>query len=142
MLTPESASIALEAWYLCEAIYAPLSGLVRTSIAIFLLRIAQAPAHKCIIWGNMVVIWAISITFFVLVLVQCTPPSYFWKQVLGEQGRCIDSSIIPGATIAHSVISASSDFILALLPIAMLWNVQLNRRTKLTIAVLLGLGFL
>jgi hypothetical protein len=141
-LTAEGASIALEAWYICEVLYPPISALIRSSIAIFLLRIAQMKVHKYIIYANLVVIWLLSITYFVLLLVQCTPPSYFWQQVLGQPGHCVDKAVIPSVTIAHSVISATSDFILAALPVAMLWSVQLNKRTKLGIAVLLSLGLL
>lgn len=45
-------------------------------------------------------------------------------------------------TIAHSIVNAVTDFILAFLPIAILWNVKLNKRTKVGVATLLGMGVL
>jgi len=141
-LTPEGAAIALRAWWLCEVLYTPIVLLIRTSVAAFLLRIANNRVHQCIIYVDLAVIWAVSVAFFFILVFQCSPVSYFWMQALGDKASCIDQRVVPAATIAHSVISAVSDWVLGLLPIAMLWNVQLNKRTKATISFLLGLGLL
>jgi hypothetical protein len=128
---------------LCEVIYSPVSALIRTSISVFLLRIAQTRLHRWVICITMAAVWTFSVVYFVLVLMQCSPTSFFWRQVLGtDEGHCIDPGIIPAATIAQSVVGAVCDFALALLPAAMLWKVQLNVRTKITVAVLLGMGIL
>lgn len=139
-LTPEGAAIGLKAWYLCEVLYAPLSALVRTSVAVFLLKIAAAKTHRIIIYVNLAVIWILSIVYFFLMLLQCDPPSFFWEQVLGAPGHCLDPRVVPDATYAHSAIGAVCDWSLALLPIWMLWNVKLNVRTKVTIGILLSMG--
>lgn len=76
-------------------------------------------------------------------LMQCTPPSFFWEgpsRIPGAHGSCINKAVVPISTIVHSVLSAISDWILALLPIAMLWSVQINLRTKISVAVLLSTG--
>ncbi|KAH8883947.1 hypothetical protein GQ53DRAFT_629792, partial [Thozetella sp. PMI_491] len=141
-IKPAEAAQALEAWFLCEVIYAPLSALVRTSIGVFLLRIATNKTHRAIIYSTIIVIWILSVIYFFLMMFQCSPPSYFWEQVYHKSGSCMDLNVIPAATIAHSVISAVCDFILALLPVAMMWNVQLNKRTKVTVAALLSMGLI
>jgi len=138
----EGESIALHAWFLCEVIYAPLSALVRTSIAVFLLRIATNKIHRGMIYGSIISVWTMSVVYFFLLLFQCRPMSYFYEQILGIPGSCISSHAVPRATIAHSVISAAMDFILALLPVTMLHHVQLNKRTKASISMLLGMGVL
>ena len=141
-LSPEGAAIALRAWWLCEVLYAPTVLLIRTSVGVFLLRIANNRTHKWIIYVDLAIIWAVSVAFLVVAVLQCRPASFFWNQVLGAKGSCMDHRIVPAATVAHSVISAVSDWVLGLLPIAMLWNVQLNKRTKATISFLLSLGLL
>lgn len=75
-----------------------------------------------------------------VVTFQCSPPRYFFDQVFGLQGHCMDVSVVPNVTIAHSVVGAVCDLVFATLPIAMLWNVQMNKRTKTVIAILLGMG--
>ncbi|KAK2047134.1 integral membrane protein [Colletotrichum somersetense] len=141
-LTVEQAAISLRGWYICEVMYSPITLAIRTSIALLLLRIAVNKYHRWIIYANMVIIWMISIAFFVIMTFQCMPPSYFWRQLYGEKGSCINFNIVPDATIAHSVISATSDWCMGLLPIALLWDVKLNRRTKALVAVLLSMGMI
>ncbi|KAK4207253.1 hypothetical protein QBC37DRAFT_456178 [Rhypophila decipiens] len=135
-------SIALTSWFICEVLYAPLSALIRTSIALFLLRIATVKWHRYTIYGTLGIVWALSIPFFFILVFQCNPPEHFYDQVLDDEhgGTCLDHHIVPHATIAHSVISALMDFVLALLPIAILWNVKLSKRTKAGVAALLGMG--
>ncbi|KAK4162529.1 hypothetical protein QBC43DRAFT_336318 [Cladorrhinum sp. PSN259] len=136
-------SIALHSWFLGETLYAPMSALIRTSIAVFLLRIATDKAHRWIIYACLDVTWVLSVVYFFLVLFQCSPPSYFYNQVLDPSGgNCLYKNIIPRATIAHSIICAVVDFILAFLPVAILWNVRLNKRTKVVVATLLSMGLL
>ena len=139
-LTAKQAATALEAWFLCEVIYPPLSALVRTSIGVFLLRIATKKSHRVIIYTALTVIWLLSTIYFFLMMFQCSPPSHFWEQVYQKPGTCVNPDLVPAATIVHSVISAVCDFALALLPIAMMWEVQLNKRTKFTVAALLSMG--
>ena len=139
-LTADGAEIALRAWYLCEVLYAPLSACIRTSIATFLLRLAVKRWHRWIIYIILAITWVVSIGFFVPMVMQCLPPSYFWKQVKGAQGRCIHPAVVPITAVAHGIISAVCDWILGLLPIAVLWDVQINRRTKIVVAILLSMG--
>lgn len=133
--------IGLKAWYISEVLYAPVSAMVRTSVALFLFRVSVLPIHRHIIVVVLSVIWVITFIFLGIVTFQCDPPNYFYDQVLGLQGKCLDISVVPNVTIAHSAIGAVCDLAFASLPVAILWDVQLNKRTKVVIAVLLGMGF-
>ncbi|KAK4130421.1 hypothetical protein BT67DRAFT_429600 [Trichocladium antarcticum] len=138
----QSHYIALYTWFISEVLYAPLSALIRTSIAVFLLRIPPARAYRFIIYANILVVWILCVAYFFLLVFQCNPPSHFYMQVLGQPGSCIAPETIPCATIVHSILSALTDFTLASLPIAIMWNLRLKRRTKIVIAAILGMGFL
>lgn len=83
-----------------------------------------------------------SIFYFFLVLFQCSPVRFFWAQYEGVQGSCIDPAAVPDASIAHSAVSFTADWILGLLPVFLLWNLQMNTRTKISVGILLGLGLL
>lgn len=140
--TLKEAEISLRAWYTCEVLYSPITIAIRLSICIFLLRLAVMKLHRWILIVNIGIITIISIAYFFVMVLQCDPPHHFWKQVYGDSGTCIDPNIVPNATIAHSVISAVSDWIVGLLPIVILWHVKINRRTKATIALLLSFGIM
>ncbi|KAK4452960.1 hypothetical protein QBC34DRAFT_397499, partial [Podospora aff. communis PSN243] len=135
-------NIALHSWFVGELLYAPLSALIRSSVAVFLLRIACARTHRAIIYGALAITWSLSVVYFFILLFQCWPISHFYEQVLGQDGTCMNKNIVPSATVAHSIISACTDIVLALLPVLILWNVHLNKRTKIGIATLLSLGIL
>jgi hypothetical protein len=57
-------------------------------------------------------------------------------------GKCINLNIVPDATIAHSIVSGLSDWVIGLLPVALLWNIRLNVRTKVGVGLLLSMGML
>lgn len=44
------------------------------------------------------------------------------------------------ATYAYSAISCLGDWIFAILPGFMVWNLKMNSRTKLSVALILGMG--
>jgi hypothetical protein len=85
---------------------------------------------------------AYSIFYFFLVIFQCSPVSFFWGQYEGMKGTCINPAIVPDASIAHSVVNFIADWVLGLLPIALIYNLQMNTRTKVSVAAILSLGLL
>lgn len=115
---------------------------IRLSIAVFLLRICVKPFHKNIVYGTLSMVVVFSTFYFFLVLFQCTPYSYFWGQYAGQKGSCIDPAAVPDASIAHSAVSFTADWILGLLPITLIYDLKMNLRSKVSVAVLLGLGLL
>lgn len=57
-------------------------------------------------------------------------------------GSCRDRSIQTSLSYAVAVVSILSDWIFAILPIFLLWNVQLDWRVKCSVIGMLGLGIL
>ncbi|KAI9727463.1 MAG: hypothetical protein M1828_006405 [Chrysothrix sp. TS-e1954] len=67
----------------------------------------------------------------------CSPPSALWNPL--EQEKChviwnVNYSIFLGSW------QATSDFVLALLPIYLIWPLQMDRKVKLGLCCLMGLG--
>jgi hypothetical protein len=113
---------------------------LKLSIGIFLLRICVSRTHKWIIYIVLAVVEIYSAFFFLLFVLQCRPSSYFWTQYTGGEGSCIDPKVTVNAFYGYSVISCVADWTLGLLPIALVWNLQMNGRTKLTVALILAVG--
>lgn len=61
-------------------------------------------------------------------------------QFAGAKGTCIDHTIFPNATYAHSAVSATADFVLGLLPICIIWDLKMNLQTKISVGVVLSMG--
>lgn len=140
----EEAMVGLRAWWLCEILYPPVTLSVRTSVAVFLLQIAVQRVHRRIIIGVMVAFWVVTIPLFFVALFQCQPVSYFWMQPFPNvpRGKCMDGSVMYIVSVIHSVISACCDWTLGIIPVFMLWKVQLSMKTKLTLFLLLSMGIL
>ena len=138
----EDVPTALYCWWLGEVFYTITTTFTRLSIALFLFRIAVSPLHRGIIYGTVGGIIAFSTSYFFLVVFQCRPVSFFWGQYAGEKGACINPGVVPKAAIAYSVISFTTDLILVLLPIFLIYHLQMNFRTKVSVAGLLSLGLL
>ncbi|TVY83984.1 hypothetical protein LSUE1_G001347 [Lachnellula suecica] len=141
-ILPQNVPTALYYWWLCEIFYTLTTVTVRLSIAILLLRICIKTSHKLIIYGTLVAVFVFSTFYFFLIIFQCHPVSFFWGQYEGMKGSCINPAAVPAASIAHSVVSFTADWVLGLLPIALIWDLKMNRRTKVSVAGLLSLGLL
>jgi len=113
---------------------------LKASIAIMLLRLTVNQIHRWIIWICLGVTEIYGLFFFFLFVLQCRPSSYFWTQYTGGKGKCIDPQITVNATYAYSAISCLSDWIFAILPCFMVWNLKMNSRTKVSVALILGMG--
>lgn len=95
----------------------------------------------------MITIWIVisgvtifSTFYFFLVVFQCNPVVYFWTQYTGGSGKCVSSSVIADASYAHGAVSAVADWTLGILPIFLVWNLAMNPRTKVSVALILALG--
>jgi hypothetical protein len=84
----------------------------------------------------------ISVAFFFLALFQCRPVGFFWTQYTGAEGKCFGDNVIPSASIAHSVVSFCVDWVLGFLPFAILYELEMKRRTKISVGLLLSMGLL
>lgn len=105
-----------------------------------LLRIAAKETHKIIIWVTIAVVEIYGAFYFFLFVLQCRPSAYFWTQYTGGKGTCINPKVTVDATYAYSAVSCAVDWTLGILPIFMVWNLKMNPRTKLSVALILAMG--
>lgn len=105
-----------------------------------LLRIVNSRAHKYGIYFAMAIIIAVALQGIIFLLVQCKPIGRYWDKSLS--GTCISSGAIRGNTIATNFAAAATDVYSAVLPMLVLWNIQMNLRSKILVCIMLGLGAL
>jgi hypothetical protein len=113
---------------------------LKMSIGIMLLRLTVKPVQRCIVYIVLVITEVYCVFFFMLFVLQCQPSSYFWTQYTGGKGKCLDPQIAVNATYAYSAIACLGDWIFAILPCFMVWDLQMNSRTKISVALILGMG--
>ncbi|KAH9214248.1 hypothetical protein DL95DRAFT_389702 [Leptodontidium sp. 2 PMI_412] len=138
----EDVPIVMKYWYSSELIYIVTSLLIRLSIGFFLLRICNLRGH---IWAIRITMGSMilaSIMYFGFMVFQCKPIPYFWLRFTDGQGSCFPVKLVTDLTIVFSVFSAASDLVFGILPIFVIWNLNMNRKTKVIVGGLLTLGIL
>ncbi|KAH9225351.1 hypothetical protein K456DRAFT_1793305, partial [Colletotrichum gloeosporioides 23] len=139
-LDSASIVIALQIWYTCEILFAFISAIIRTSICLFMLRVFKYGLPRAILRATIAVVWTSSTVYLLIIVFQCNPPRYYWAQFEGTSGSCRPASLVPNATIVHSVIAAVSDWVIGILPLQMLWKLQKPRAEKLPLIFFFGVG--
>lgn len=129
--------------WLGEIAYILTSILLKATVAVFLLRICSQRWQKLVIWFLMLVVILFNSAYVLLAAFQCAPVEYFWTRLLpSREGACLNEAIISGTTYAATAINACADWVLGLLPIALVWNLELSTKNKISIAGVLALGVL
>jgi hypothetical protein len=83
------------------------------------------------------------VIFLFLLLFQCQPISYFWTRVLLDPsitGSCIDINILVVMMYVHSGFSALCDFTVGILPVFIVYTLQMKKRTKVGVICILGMA--
>ncbi|KAL1625551.1 hypothetical protein SLS56_007298 [Neofusicoccum ribis] len=112
----------------------------KVSIGFFLLRLTVHPVHIRIIWTAMIATAVTGIVFTFVTLFQCQPVAYFWTRFLGAQGKCLNIIVVIDLTYFYSAVNALCDFTFGLLPLFMLWNLNMSKRMKLALAPILSMA--
>jgi hypothetical protein len=129
-------------YYLAELFYITSSAALRTAVALLLLRIAHSKPQRIVIYVVIALMLIYSICFLFIVIFQCSPVSFFWNWHPGAPGRCNNHHILANTGYAHMALSFVADWTLGLMPIWLLWKVQISRQRKIAISVLLGFGLM
>ncbi|KAL6151979.1 hypothetical protein ACJQWK_04843 [Exserohilum turcicum] len=116
---------------------------VKLSIGFMLNRIAE-PRRLYICINNLILILAVSTnlgtTFYIIF--QCYPIQAAWKDgLIADGARCESTWHLEIVYYVCASVNIFTDWATALMPIALLWNVQMNRNTKISVAGILSLGF-
>lgn len=138
---PENVPIALKYWWICEPLYVVSNMAVKLSIGLMLLRFLLERWHRMLIYTCLGILELYSVAYFFLFVFQCSPPSWFWQRLQGvSDGTCMNTAVIINATYAYSAITIVIDITFAMLPWVMVRSLSMNRRTKLLVAIVLGLA--
>jgi hypothetical protein len=129
-------------WWTCEPLYVLANMAIKASIAIFLLRICVTKWHRIIIWVTIGVTEIYSLFFFLLFVLQCRPTSLFWLRYgdNAPDGSCLNATVVSNAFYGYSAISCWTDWTYSILPVFLVWNLQMNTRVKVSVVLILAAG--
>ncbi|KAG8169598.1 hypothetical protein KVR01_000343 [Diaporthe batatas] len=126
----------LRLFYISEIVYVVVLALIKVSIVTMYLRIfwAYRPFYiACYVVLTFILLSSSIVT--VLTILSCQPVQFFWDRDIG--GSCLD---ITALAYANSGLAVLHDVTIIVLPIFMLWNLQMTRKKKVFIGVMFALG--
>jgi len=137
-LDPKVNTMGLKWNFAGQVIYMWALPAVKMSVGFFLLRIAPNKTYRRILQGVMVFTIAYTFVCFITLLLQCKNLAILWDNTV--QTTCWSQSTLQGLSYTSCAVNIITDLFFAVLPIPMLWNVQINARTRATLICIMSLG--
>ncbi|KAI8961541.1 hypothetical protein F5Y11DRAFT_222971 [Daldinia sp. FL1419] len=131
---------ALMLTYASEITYGTTMILTKMSIAAFLLRVTPHKVHRLIIYVASGFTCAAGLTLVFIVMFQCKPVSLFWHR--NQPGSCLPVEAIITSTYVYSAFAILTDFTFTLLPLYLIWKLQMDMRTKIVLGPIMCLAFM
>ncbi|KAL8727806.1 MAG: hypothetical protein Q9166_005798 [cf. Caloplaca sp. 2 TL-2023] len=75
-----------------------------------------------------------------MIFTQCVPYAKSWDP-LGVPGHCLPASYNVKGALYSGIMAVFQDWLLATIPIALMWNMQISPSKKIGICSLMGLGY-
>ena len=103
----------------------------KISIGYFLLRITIRRRDIWAIYSVMAITVLTGLVFFFVTLFQCWPISFFWNK--SQSGHCVDPEVIMALTYLYSAFSVICDFTFALLPLVLIYRLNMDKKSKIAL---------
>ncbi|TVY40801.1 hypothetical protein LOCC1_G006253 [Lachnellula occidentalis] len=113
----------------------------KVSVAIFLLRITIIQWHRMVLYFLMFALTIICILDALFDFIRCDPVAHVWNPTLDAKCWISTTGFTALSIVAGNLgMSAGADFVLAVLPWFILWDLQMKRKEKRLIAASMSLG--
>ncbi|TGO43733.1 hypothetical protein BCON_0974g00020 [Botryotinia convoluta] len=142
-LTPKQKLLASKYSVISQAFCIMALCVAKISICISLLRILQgsrAPWTRGTLWGTVVLQFVVNTGVMMCLLLQCRPTQKIWNQAL--HGSCWNPIVFVKLAQLQGGVAAFSDWSLSLIPIWIIKNLHLDKRNKVILCILMGLGII
>ncbi|KAF2642450.1 hypothetical protein P280DRAFT_447850 [Massarina eburnea CBS 473.64] len=127
-------------WFLIAGLaYAAATAPVKASICVLILRVTPQRRFRWILYSVIATSTLGSFIRVVTYLARCQPLEAAWNP---SKGKCGSPSILTKVTYFFGAVCIITDWICAILPAFVIWSIQLSRKAKIYISVMLAMGVL
>lgn len=138
-IDPTHIPLGLKYNFITQPLYLWGICLVKISIGFFLLRIASTKFYTRLISGIMIFMLVYTFACFLTIVLQCKNLAALWDTTIPMQ--CWGQKTLQSLSYTNVSLNILTDLLFSIfIPIPMLWNVQMNSRTKASIVGILSLG--
>ncbi|KAL1639901.1 hypothetical protein SLS58_007488 [Diplodia intermedia] len=125
--------------FLSQPFYLFAALFVKESVGFFLLRITGRAKYRGLIAWIMAVLAVYTVACFVTLVLQCKDLRVIWDPTV--KTTCWRVEVLHGLTYTNSVVNIITDFAFAvLIPIPLIYPLQMSVRKKLSLLLILGVG--
>lgn len=129
-------SESLKLFYFGEAIYYIVVGTTKIAILFLYLRLAVNKKLRMIIWATMAFVAATVVACTIAGIFQCDPIAFAWnKSIVG--GTCFN---VTALFYSNAGLNIFQDVFIYVLPMRMLWDIQIPRKQKLALIAIFAVG--
>lgn len=124
-------------------VYIVISTLTKFIVGLLLLRIcSHIRWMKIFIWVMLVVVGVYNAFYFFLDIFSAQPVEYYWLRFAPNPppGHVNDTKFAIIPTFIASILNIIVDWALAILPMILLWKAKMDRRTKISVIIVLTIG--
>ena len=114
---------------------------VKLSITLFVLKIGGlSKVFRTALVVNITFLGLANAAFIIELLLQCRPIQGNWNPDVRATANCVSAMGVMVLCYTSAIVSVITDFCCVFLPLPMIWNLQMSRRTKQSIIALLLMG--
>lgn len=115
-------------------------GLVKAALLVFYLRLDPRKITRYFIFFVLFTVAGLEIASCLIIVFECQPVHKFWDLKNEVPGKCMDVHDRQIFYNANGIINIIQDIIIYVLPIPMLWNLQMPKRQKMALISLFSFG--
>lgn len=134
-----SANFAPKSLFVLQRGNPPCMFFIKTSILLLYVRIFHTPTFRKVALGVWLFTACWAVSAFTSNLLQCYPVSYFWNK--NQPGHCIHNALIT-IGMTNGVLSFVGDLVILMMPLGMIWKLQMDRKRKIALSGIFLLGSL
>lgn len=121
-------------------IYTAETVALKISLAIFFLRIVTVTTYRYVIYTACLTYTIYGVFYFFIAIFQCgDPTSYLLHEI---EGTCISWKVLGPLAYLQASLNAVTDWVYAIMPIFLIWDLQMARSTKWSVCACLMLATL
>ncbi|KAF1973570.1 hypothetical protein BU23DRAFT_417880, partial [Bimuria novae-zelandiae CBS 107.79] len=117
--------------------YSVSASLIKFSLLTFFTRLSSARAFTTLVYVMLFIVGGTGIGSVTTVLLQCRPLDALWDASKVPGAKCIR---IVDFYYANAALNITTDVLILLLPIRVLWGLHMPLRQRLSLCALFGMG--
>ncbi|KAK0514454.1 hypothetical protein JMJ35_003071 [Cladonia borealis] len=134
-LQPTEALYVMKVIYVTRVTYLLITTAIKSSVLLFYLRLSPFPTFRTWVMAAMVACSIEGVLFISMALFQCTPVGRVWNFEI--PGHCINTL---GFFRAETIFNLVTNVVILLLPMPMVWHLQMALRRKLLLIGIFATG--